>query len=217
MTTKPPITRSEIELCDALYTAACNLNQAIQDVAILGDIDALRCTMMNIYTLVELTEQHLDIVNTEEIAHAVAPTRLVLQAFYIGQDLFHANWAYHTAQELHSRWVKRLPTGAALKALVEAQGKRAEWEELTFWKEEDHWSVTNAYGIDNVATLRTAEDFQRLINCLISNDGEIGPTPDARELPREQILRFGQEFHLAIGQAAADMLEHHRSGIVQIR
>lgn len=172
--------RSQAELQQALLTAARNISLAIQEVTTLGNFDGLVDALGYLNTFAQLTEKHRDIVDAQALAFAVAHTDLILDVYRTCQGEARDQLDDKATEEYKRIWAQTLPTGAALREQIEAEGEGAQWEGLTFWKAEDddgYWSVTNAYGIDNVAWVRTTKDFQRLINQLRANDGDIGPTP----------------------------------------
>ncbi|MDN0082413.1 hypothetical protein QU487_06550 [Crenobacter sp. SG2305] len=81
----------------------------------------------------------------------------------------------------HAAWAAELPSAAQLLAAARAAGNNHyPFEGYTLWPENRSkafgWSLTNAYGVDNVAFLTTERDFQGLLE-RIKSGNEIGPVP----------------------------------------
>lgn len=127
------------------------------EVATLGNIDYLVQSIEELYILAKLTEKHRDIVDTEALAYVAAPTEPLLQVYRSCQLEIRSESCHLDRQERRRHWAQSLPSGNTLKELIEAAGNGGRWECLTFWREgdEDYWSVTNAYGIDDVASVST--------------------------------------------------------------
>ncbi len=210
------IERSEAELQHALLIAARSITVAIQEVAALGNFDCLVQTIEELYVLAKLADKHRDIVDTEALAYAAAPTQPLLHVYRSCQLNIRNESDRLDRQERQRLWAQSLPSSNALKELIEAEGNGARWEGLTFWREGDdnYWSVTNAYGIDDVAWARTPQEFQRLINQLRASDGDIGPVPPQCEYD-EDGYDLEADFWLYVWDAAELMLNSGRGSNVR--
>ncbi|WYX27697.1 hypothetical protein WJ976_19275 [Achromobacter denitrificans] len=173
----------------------------------MNDIEQLVGAIEPIYDLMELAAQHDDMVDIRALAYAASPNRLVLAACSSAQRCVRARQASLERDTRRRLWAQTLPTGEALWRQAAASERGMEWEGLTFWKEEDRmaWSVTNAYGIDDVAWVESAQDFQRLIDWLRDSDGDIGPSPPmcAGDVDNSDPVL---DFHLAVWDVATEVL-----------
>ncbi|OAE71676.1 hypothetical protein A7J71_20765 [Achromobacter insolitus] len=203
----PRISRAQAELEHALLVAASSIGTAIQEAATLNDIEQLVGAIEPIYDLMELAAQHDDMVDIRALAYAASPNSLVLAACSSAQRCVRARQASLERDTRRRLWAQTLPTGEALWRQAAASESGLKWEGLTFWNEEGRmaWSVTNAYGIDNVAWVESAQDFQSLIDWLRDSDGDIGPSPPmcAGDVDNSDPVL---DFHLAVWDVATEML-----------